>query len=114
MKFIAFILLFFSAVLTYGQSDKVQIAEISTQIWCDHCNECESCGPRIYFNLKELKGIKRVDIDGDGNTITVKYDKDKVTLAQIEEAIAMAGFDANERKADPEAYKALDGCCKKN
>jgi copper chaperone CopZ len=113
MRLFVFTLLFLSSTISFGQSDKVKTAEIKTQIWCDHCNECESCGPRIYFGLKEHKGIKKIDVDAEANTITVKYDERKVTLDQIEEAIAMSGFDANDRKADPKAYDNLDACCKR-
>ena len=39
-------------------------------------------------------------------------DKSKTDLGKIEGAITAAGYDANDKKADPEAYKELDDCCK--
>ncbi|MDX2001378.1 MAG: heavy-metal-associated domain-containing protein [Chitinophagales bacterium] len=87
---------------------------IKTQIYCSHCNECGSCGKRIETKLSEaITGFESVKIDTEKMTITVTYDSKKTTPAAIRKAIAGAGFDADEVKADGHAYAALDGCCKK-
>ena len=33
-------------------------------------------------------------------------------IQEIKEGISKLGYDADEIKADPEAYENLDGCCK--
>ena len=96
-----------------AQSDAIKTAEIKTNIYCDHCQECPDCGKNIFMNVKGNKGVKSVNVDDVKEVITVAYDSKKITLEEIEASIAMAGFDANDRKADPEAYQKLDGCCKK-
>lgn len=97
----------------YAQSGSIETAEIKTTIWCDHCQECADCGVNIFTGVKKVKGVKDVIVDDANHLIRVKYRPDKVTVEEIEEAIALLGFDANDRKADAEAYLRLDSCCKK-
>jgi copper chaperone CopZ len=99
--------------LSFGQQKKVETVTIQTSISCDHCKKCESCGLNIYEHVIKNKGIKSVKIEDEINLITVKYKPKKITVAEIENAIAKAGFDANDTKADPEGYENLDSCCKK-
>ncbi len=97
-----------------AQPDHIKTAEIETKIWCDHCQECPDCGKNIFLSVKKNKGIKDVVVDDANHTIAVTYNSKKISLEEIEEAIAMAGFKANDVEADPEAYENLDACCKKN
>jgi hypothetical protein len=46
-------------------------------------------------------------------TITVYYNEKKTNLQTIKTAISKLGFDADDIKADKEAYEKLDGCCKR-
>jgi hypothetical protein len=43
----------------------------------------------------------------------VKFDKEVTDLNKIENAITAAGYDADNKKANPDAYAKLDDCCKK-
>ena len=63
--------------------------------------------------IYEEKGVKRVEIDEAKKTVTVYYNPNKTTPEKIRQAIAGVGFDADDVKADPEAYTKLDDCCKK-
>ena len=45
-------------------------------------------------------------------TITVFFNAKKTDLPAIRTAISQLGYDADDVKADPKAYEALDGCCK--
>ncbi|HKR03952.1 MAG TPA: cation transporter [Bacteroidia bacterium] len=85
---------------------------IKTNIYCDHCKKCESCGGKLQ---KELftKGIKNIVLDEKAMTISVTYNPEKITAEKIRERISKLGYDADEVKADAEAYQKLDGCCKK-
>lgn len=102
-----------TANVSFGQSKKVQTATIKTEISCDHCNKCESCGQNIYNKLTENKGVKSVKVDSETNSIIVKYKPSQISLAALEKAISASGYKANETMADSEAYQKLDGCCKK-
>lgn len=114
IKAIGLFVLIFASQGLIAQKDHIKTAEIKTQIWCDHCNECDDCGKNIFLSVKKNKGIKDVTVKDAENLISVVYNSKKVTLEEIENAIASAGFKANDIDADPEAYKNLDACCKKN
>ena len=74
--------------------------------------QCSTCKKNIEKALNNVAGIKSKDVDVDNNIINVNFDKSKTSLGKIENAITSAGYDANDKKADPEAYSKLDDCCK--
>lgn len=113
MKHVLFTILL-AAVSAFGfaQNDTETIT-IKTSIVCDHCMECDDCGYNIDTSIRKAKGIKKVVIDPEGSKVMVTYRTDKTTPEEIRNALSQAGFDADDVKADPEAYAKLDGCCKK-
>ncbi len=86
---------------------------IKTVIYCDHCNECESCGQFLNKELKYIKGVKFASLDAKAMTLTIEYNTTKTTPEELRKAISKLGYDADEVIADPAAYQKLDGCCKK-
>jgi mercuric ion binding protein len=92
--------------------NKIQTVKIKTQIACDHCKMCASCGARIEKALYDQKGIKRVDVDDKKKEIIVVYNTSKISKDKIKETITNNGYDADDQKATPESYAKLDGCCK--
>jgi len=86
---------------------------IKTTIYCDHCLECETCGGKLEKDMGFEKGIRLVKIDEQAMTITVTYNPKKTSPKKIREKIARYGYDADDVKADPQAYNKLDECCKK-
>ncbi|MCD6019080.1 MAG: copper chaperone [Bacteroidetes bacterium] len=72
---------------------------------------CGECKDRIE-NAADIKGVKTSNWDKDKKILTVTYDTGKVTLAQIESAIAKAGHATASQKADAKAYTKLPNCCK--
>jgi mercuric ion binding protein len=91
----------------------IEDRSIKVDFACDHCLKCESCGPRIEKAIYTEKGIKRVEIDQKTQMVRVVFNSTKTSEQAIKQAIANAGFDAGEVKANPEAYSKLDDCCKK-
>jgi periplasmic mercuric ion binding protein len=73
---------------------------------------CNSCVTTITKALKKVNGVKSTKIDLAKKTATVTFASSKTSVSKIENAIAKAGYDANEVKRDPAAYEKLDGCCK--
>lgn len=73
---------------------------------------CGMCVSTITKALKTVEGVKSTKIDLKKKTATVTYASTKVSLSQIEKAIAKAGYDANNVKRDPAAYEKLESCCK--
>ena len=106
-------LLFIMTISASAQDKKtVQTAVIKTAIYCDHCKACETCGPQFNKLLKE-KGVQMVTLDEKAMTLKVTYNSKKTNVATIKKAISKLGYDADDVKANKDAYAALDGCCKK-
>lgn len=74
--------------------------------------QCGSCQANIESALKELEGVKSATVDLNAKITQVSYDAMKVDLAALENAVAMAGYDANNIKRDSTAYAGLEACCK--
>ena len=74
--------------------------------------QCQTCKENIEAAVGRLDGIESVDVDKDEKTAHVNFTKGKTNTDKIENAITSAGYDANNKKADPEAYSKLDDCCK--
>jgi copper chaperone CopZ len=75
--------------------------------------ECDMCKNSIETYLKRIDGVVAVNVNVRHKETTVKYLTDRTNDEVIKTAIANAGYDANEIKANPESYKALPKCCKK-
>jgi mercuric ion binding protein len=97
----------------FSQSKSTAEITIHTKIYCNHCGPCEDCKPNIIKHLEDVKGVKAATMDVEKMTITVVYNPEKTTPDALRKAISMARFQADHLPADPEAYEALDGCCKK-
>ena len=74
--------------------------------------QCEACVMKITSTLKRETGVKDVNVDLQKKLAKVSYLKDKTDLDKLESAVALAGYDANSKKADKKAYDGLPGCCK--
>ena len=114
MKNILFVLFFTLLTSTLSaQNSKNEKVVIQTTIHCDHCKACETCGQNFQDNLYKIIGLKMYELDEKAMTLTVYYNGKKTNIEKIKTAITKLGYDADEMKADPNAYEKLDGCCKK-
>ena len=114
MRNILFFVLFSLFTLSVSaQKGKNEKAVIQTNIVCEHCKVCETCGKSFQENLYKIPGLKMYELDEKAMTLTVYYNGKKTSLDDIKVAITKLGYDADDLKADPEAYEKLDGCCKK-
>ena len=73
---------------------------------------CGSCAKTIKNAIVRIEGVEDVNSDLDKKTVSVKYLPSKVNLEKLEQAITAAGYDANDKKRDKDAYDKLDKCCK--
>ena len=71
---------------------------------------CEECKERIE-NAADIKGVKLLTWNADTKVASVTYNADKITLDQIQEAIAAKGYDAGNKKGNNLAYNKLPKCC---
>jgi mercuric ion binding protein len=74
---------------------------------------CEDCKERIERYLMREDGIQAVNVDYKKKITTVIYLTDRTNVEDIKAAIATAGYDADDVKAEPDAYAKLPACCKK-
>jgi copper ion binding protein len=74
--------------------------------------QCNSCVAHVEDALSAVDGVSAVKIDLKTKIAQASFDPAKTSLAAIEKAISLAGYDANETKSDSSAYAALDACCK--
>ena len=113
-QFLIMFLLLVCAGSAFSQKQKtVETAIIKTNIYCDHCAKCETCGEKFQKVLLREKGIQMVTVDEKEMTIEVVYNTKKTDLTKVRTAIAKLGYDADDIKADVAAYEGLDNCCKK-
>jgi mercuric ion binding protein len=100
---------------TTAATEKTESSDISET---EHINvklssmQCGMCKKTIETAVKNIDGIKSINVDKNEKVAHVDYDKSKVDLAKIEVTITAAGYNANDKKADPKAYSELDDCCK--
>ena len=73
---------------------------------------CGMCADNIETATKNVDGVKAVTVDLDKKIAHVTYNANQTSVATIENAIAAAGYAANDKLADASAYEALPGCCR--
>ena len=74
--------------------------------------KCDECKKRIEEYVKIEEGVTKVVVYKSGYT-QVTYLTDRTNIENIKTAIANIGYDADDVKANEEAYKNLPKTCKK-
>lgn len=103
MRFLAIIAVFFAFTAMAAPLTK---ATIQTNA------NCEMCQSTIESTLSALDGVKKASLDLVTKKVTVKFDADVIELAQLRQAIAAVGYNADDVPARPKAQEALADCCK--
>ena len=75
--------------------------------------QCENCKKRIEDDLKRVDGVQKIVVDYKRKTAKVTFITDRTNIEYIKTAIANNGYDADDVKANPEAYARLPKTCKK-
>ncbi len=75
--------------------------------------QCESCKKRIEDYLKREDGVQKATVDFKKHVTKVTFVAERTNIENVKAAIANSGYDADDVKADEEAYKKLPKCCKK-
>lgn len=75
--------------------------------------QCAECKKRIENYVSREEGVKTVLVDYKKKTTTVTYAVERTNIENVKTAIANAGYDADDVKAEPDAYNKLPLCCKK-
>ena len=103
MKHLILILTILGLIACSGDTTKADIALASMQ-----CGMCENT---IEEGVKGLDGIVAFDVDPDKKVGHITFKASIIDLSAIEIVISALGYDANETKANPQAYAELPGCC---
>jgi periplasmic mercuric ion binding protein len=91
----------------FAQQKAVQKAVIQTPGVQD-----EACKTRIENFLVHEYGVSSVKADYRRHTVTVVWYTDRTNIENIKTALANMGYDADDIKAEPEAYKRLPAACR--
>jgi len=75
--------------------------------------QCGMCVKTIKKSLGKVEGVIESTVDLKNKTVSITFDDSKVSLEKLEDAITSAGYDANDKEANSEAYEKLSTCCKK-
>lgn len=75
--------------------------------------QCEECKKRVEDYLKYEEGITKVVAWPKSKYVSVSYLTDRTNIENIKTAIANVGYDADDVKADEDAYKKLPKTCKR-
>ncbi len=102
---VAFVLI---ATFSFGQKKGVAEVKFETSA------KCGMCKSRIERDLGLTKGVESAKLNLDDKVVTVKYKTAKTSAKEIQKAITMIGFDANEAIADQKSHDRLPGCCQKS
>lgn len=87
------------------KNNKVRATE-TFQVW----GNCEMCEMNIESAAK-LKGVSKADWNRETHVMTVTFDTARVTLPDIQKAIAAIGYDNDGYRGDDDAYSKLPECC---
>ena len=106
-------ILFLSCTALFAQKANRETIVIKTQIYCDHCQKCETCGERVKKEFPYIKGLTDYTFDDKAMKITITYNTKKTDAQKIKQTVADLGFDADEGKASAKGLAKLDECCLK-
>jgi len=115
-KWILIIVLAFAA--QYAQSQVMSAIPQWVTIKSDNlrCWECKERLEKYLIvenNANMQKGMVQWKINLLAGEIRIQYVPDRVSVDDIKTALNNAGFDADDEKAEPDAYKKLPPICKR-
>jgi periplasmic mercuric ion binding protein len=91
----------------FAQNRNTEELEIKTSAQCPMCKES------IEKMLTFERGVRNAVLNMETKKVTVSYNSRRTNPDNLRSAITMIGYDADDREADPQAYKKLPACCKK-
>ena len=74
---------------------------------------CASCEEEIKGNLRNEKGVKRIDTSVEQQKVTVKYDADKTSAEKLQKAFKKFGYEDSQVKADEKVKRDNTQSCSK-
>lgn len=72
---------------------------------------CGMCKTTIEKAVTDVKGIQSGEWDKETDQMTVVFDSEIISIDDIKQRIADAGYDSDTHRAKDDVYAALPGCC---
>lgn len=72
---------------------------------------CDQCKKRIEKAAFGVGGVKMANWDIESHRFTTMINEEKTSIADVKAAIAKAGHDADDVRADDKDYENLHSCC---
>ncbi len=94
------------------QQDRQSTSDLATASIAIPSAQCSLCEAAIMKALSTNDAVSDAKVDVDARIVTVTYKAAGLSRSDLETPIAAAGFDAHDKRADPDAYNALPECCK--
>ena len=109
-KLLVLIITTLMVVSTYAEDKKKKVSEVTYKVEMD----CQSCVNKITKNIPFEKGVKDLNVDFEGQTVTVKYREDKTSKENLVKAFKKLEFEVDELKEGEctEKKKCCSGCRK--
>jgi copper chaperone CopZ len=98
---ISFLLLFGTPLF----AQKTMVLQIQTSPQCGDCKE------RIETALNQSKGVVYAELNLESKVVEVKFKPAKTNKETLQMVLVNTGYQADDRKANSEALKALPLCC---
>ena len=98
---------------SFSTNIKAQKVNKTEEIIIKTSTQCGMCKERIEKAMAYEKGVVSSKLDVNKQLFTVVYKPTKTSPEKIKEAISKVGYDADNVKADENAYAKLPGCCQK-
>ncbi|WP_026990483.1 heavy-metal-associated domain-containing protein [Flavobacterium subsaxonicum] len=73
---------------------------------------CGQCKARIEKAAYSVKGVKQATWNEESQDLQLIVDETKCSVADVRAAVAKAGHDTDEVKAEDTDYNSLHSCCK--
>ena len=73
---------------------------------------CGMCSDRILSTVNAIDGVSKARFDMTSKVVYIKYNPAKTNSEALAKAISLAGYSADDIKADADAVSALPACCK--
>ncbi|MFM7007319.1 MAG: heavy-metal-associated domain-containing protein [Flavobacteriales bacterium] len=103
MKNLLFVL--FTVLSFAANAQKGTVVKIQTNAQCGACKE------RIETALNQSKGVVYAELNIETKVLEVKFKIKRTDLATLQKELTLLGYDADGKKADAAAQKALPLCC---
>ncbi len=107
MKKIIIIAIILSGTFYANAQNKNTVSSDTIKVW----GNCGMCEKTIEKAANSVKGVVSADWNQETNLLILTFNATKTSSKDVQKAIAAAGYDTQDIKADDKAYNKLHACC---